>query len=84
VASATTTRLRAALETRVPGAASSLDTEAVLAHLAEQRPDWPVAELGEVLRALDAARFGSGALPDAMALARRAADLESRLVKEAA
>jgi hypothetical protein len=37
-----------------------------------------------VLRALDEARFGNGALPDAMGLARWAAELEPRLVREAA
>jgi hypothetical protein len=84
VAAAATSRLRAALAARLPGALPSLDTEAVLAHVAEQRPDWPSAELGDVLRALDEARFGNGALPDAMGLARWAAELEPRLVREAA
>jgi hypothetical protein len=37
-----------------------------------------------VLRALDQARFGAGTVPDAVELARRAADLEPRLVAEAA
>nr|MBA3317482.1 hypothetical protein [Gemmatimonadales bacterium] len=69
---------------RLPGALPSLDTEAVLAHVAEQRAGWPVAELSDVLRALDEARFGNGALPDAMGLARWAADIEPRLVQEAA
>ncbi len=84
VAAAATSRLRAALAARLPGALPSLDTEAVLAHVAEQRPAWPSAELGDVLRALDEARFGNGALPDAMGLARWAAELEPRLVQEAA
>jgi hypothetical protein len=84
VAAAATSRLRAALAARLPGALPSLDTEAVVAHVAEQRPDWPSAELGEVLRALDEARFGNGALPDAMGLARWAAELEPRLAQEAA
>jgi hypothetical protein len=84
VAAAATSRLRAALAARLPGALPSLDTEAVLAHVAELRPDWPLAELGDVLRALDEARFGNGALPDAMGLARWAAELEPRLVQEAA
>ncbi len=84
VAAAATSRLRTALAVRLPGALPSLDTEAVLAHVAEQRPDWPSAELADVLRALDAARFGSGALPDAIGLARWAAELEPRLAQEAA
>ena len=57
----------------------------VLDHVAEQRPDWPLAELGDVLHAAGSdARFGTGALPDAVALARRAAELEARLLPEAA
>jgi hypothetical protein len=56
----------------------------VVAHVAQHRPDWPSSELGEVLRALDQARFGTGALPDAMGLARWALELEPRLVQEAA
>jgi len=84
VAAAATSRLRGALAAKLPGALPSLDTEAVLAHVAEQRPDWPSAELGDVLRALDEARFGNRALPDAIGLARWAAELEPRLVREAA
>jgi hypothetical protein len=84
VAAAATVRLRLALADRLPGALPSLDTEAVLAHIAQHRPDWPVAELADVLRQLDRARFATGALPDAVALARRAAELEPRLLAEAA
>lgn len=84
VAAVASTRLRLALASRLPGALPSLDTEAVVGHIAEQRPDWPVAELTEVLRELDRARFGTGTWPDAVALARRAADLEPRLLPEAA
>lgn len=84
VAGAATSRLRATLATRVPGAAPALDTEAVLAMLSAERPSWPLDELAEVLRALDQARFGAGTVPDAVELARRAADLEPRLVAEAA
>jgi hypothetical protein len=84
VAAAATTRLRHALASRLPAALPSLDTEAVVAQIAEQRPEWPVQELAEVLRQLDRTRFGTGALPDAVALARRALELEPRLLPEAA
>jgi hypothetical protein len=84
VAAAATSRLRAVIAAGLPGAPPSLDTVEVLARIAAQRPDWPLAELGEVLRALDQARFGDGALPDAMGLARWALELEPRLVSEAA
>jgi hypothetical protein len=84
VAAAATARLRLALATRLPAALPSLDTEAVLGHVAEQRPDWPVTEIADVLRQLDRSRFGTGAPAEAVALARRAAELEPRLLPEAA
>jgi hypothetical protein len=84
VAAAASARLRLALAARLPGALPSLDTEAVIHHMERQRPDWPVEELARVLRELDRVRFGTGGLPDALALARRAAELEPRLLPEAA
>lgn len=84
IAAAASTRLRLALAARVPTALPSLDTESVIARVAEQRPDWPVPELARVLRELDLARFGTGSRPDTMALAHRAAELEARLFAEAA
>jgi hypothetical protein len=84
VAAAATARLRLALAARIPSALPSLDTETVVAQVAQQRPHWPVQELTDVLRQLDRTRFGTGALPDAVALARRAAELEPRLLPEAA
>ena len=68
----------------LPDAPPSLDTDSVLAKVAEKRPDWPLSELAEILRGLDDARFGNGTLPDAMGLARWAAELEPRLQREAA
>jgi hypothetical protein len=84
VAAAATARLRLALAERLPSALPSLDTETVVAEVAQQRPQWPIQELTDVLRQLDRTRFGTGALPDAVALARRAAELEPRLLPEAA
>ncbi len=84
VAAAATARLRAALAARVPDALPALDTEAVLAHVAEQRPDWPLDELGDTIRALDRARFGTGPAPHVLDLARQATELESRLTPVAA
>ena len=84
VAAAATSRLRAALASRVGEPLPSLDTEAVMTRVAELRPGWPLDELRDVLQALDRARFGDGSVADAMAIAHRAAALESRLVAEAA
>jgi len=56
-----------------------MDTEACLAVLARRRPAWPLAELGDLLRALDEARFAHGADVDAVAMNRRAGELEQRI-----
>lgn len=84
VAAAVTGRLRTLLAGRADGAHAGLDTEAVLARIAEARPEWPQAELGDLLRALDEARFGRADFPDAIGLARWAAELEPRLLRETA
>ncbi|HEX6106958.1 MAG TPA: hypothetical protein VFZ26_15325 [Gemmatimonadales bacterium] len=84
VAAATTGRLRVVLARQVECAHPALDTEAVLARLAEERPDWPHGELGDLLRSLDEARFGQVTFPDAIGLARWAAELEPRLRREPA
>ena len=60
-----------------------MDTESLLATIAV-RPDWPLAELGDVLRSLDEARFGHTAFPDAIGLARWVEELVPRLAPEAA
>jgi hypothetical protein len=48
------------------------------------RTDWPQAELGDLLRSLDEARFGEISFPDAIGLARWADQVGPRLVPEAA
>jgi hypothetical protein len=72
-------RLRAAIAGRVPAAGSELDTDTCLAVLAEQRPQWPLAELEDLLRALDEARFAHGAKADALGMYRSAGELEGRI-----
>ena len=84
VAAAATARLRAAIAERLAGASTALDTESLLSHVASAQPDWPLAELGDVLRSLDEARFGQRSFPDAVGLARWADELEPRLRAEAA
>lgn len=84
VAAAVTGRLRSVLARRAEGAHPALDTEAVLARAAESRPGWPHEELGDLLRSLDEARFGRAAFPDAIGLARWAAELEPKLQREPA
>lgn len=83
IAAAATGRLRAVLAARADGAHPGLDTDAVLARVAEVRPLWPQGELADLLRSLDEARFGRCSFPDAIGLARWAAELEPRLAGEA-
>lgn len=83
VASVATSRLRALIASRLPAAHAGLDTEELL-RAAAVRADWPLAELGDLLRSLDEARFGHTAFPDAAGLARWADELAPRLVPEAA
>ncbi|MEO7986088.1 MAG: hypothetical protein ABI766_06110 [Gemmatimonadales bacterium] len=79
VAATATARLRAAIALRVPSAHRGLDTAAIIDHLTADRPDWPLDALSSVLRSLDEARFGDGAVTDVLALAREAAALDPRL-----
>ena len=84
VAAAATGRLRAWIARHLAGAHPGLDTEAVLATVASDAPGWPHGELGDLLRSLDEARFGQTTFPDAIGLARWAAELEPRLAREPA
>ena len=81
VAAVATARLRALIAERMPSAHTALDTEALLQVLA-RRADWPLAELGDVLRSLDEARFGNAAFPDAVGLARWSDELAPRLTQD--
>jgi hypothetical protein len=84
VASVSAAQLRAALAERVAAAHPGLDTERVLAELAAARPDWPLEELGALLRALDDARFGLTPSPDALELSQSTLELRDRLLRAAA
>jgi hypothetical protein len=83
VASVAAQRLRALIAARMPAAHPGLDTEDLVEVIAG-RADWPLGELGDLLRSLDEARFGATAFPDAAGLARWAEELAPRLVPEAA
>ena len=80
VLASVTAGLRTAIAVRTPSAHRALDTATLLAHLEAERPDWPVDEIGLMLRTLDEARFGLGGRFDVLALARAASALESRLM----
>jgi hypothetical protein len=84
VANVAALRLRAALAQRVAAAHTGLDTERLLAQLAAARPDWPLEEIGDLLRALDDARFGQIGYPDALELSQSTLEMRDRLLREAA
>ena len=84
VASVAAARLRAAVAECVAAAHPALDTERVLAELAAARPEWPLEELGDLLRALDDARFGHTPSLDALELSRSTIQLRDRLLRTAA
>jgi hypothetical protein len=84
VANVAAARLRSAVALRVAAAHPGLDTERLLAELAAARPDWPLEELGGLLRALDDARFGRSGSADALELSQSTLQLRDRLLREAA
>jgi hypothetical protein len=84
VANLAASRLRAAVSQRIATAHQGFDTERVLAEVAAVRPDWPLRELGDLLRALDSARFGFAMSPEPLALWRSTLEMRDRLLREAA
>jgi hypothetical protein len=84
VANISAVRLRSAIAQQVPPAHAGLDTERLLSELAAVRPQWPLEELGGILRALDQARFGLAGTPDAVELSRLSLQFRDRLLREAA
>jgi hypothetical protein len=84
VANVAAARLRSAVAQRVAAAHPGLDTERFLGQLAAARPDWPLRELGELLRSLDDARFGEDGSLDVLDLSRSSIEMQERLLREAA
>lgn len=72
-------RIRGAIARAEPEAHERLEPAACVSLLAERRPDWPVAQIASLLRALDAARFARASAADAGALYRSADTLAARL-----
>jgi hypothetical protein len=68
----------------VASAHSGLDTERVLAEIAAARPQWPLQELGDLLRALDDVRFGVVPSSEALRLSRATIEMRDRLLRDAA
>jgi hypothetical protein len=79
VAAAASSRLRSVIARQVPEAHPGVDTDTVVAAIERVCPDWPNRELRDLLQALDEARFGHLAFPDAVGLSRWALELEPKL-----
>lgn len=75
--------LRQAIGRQDAEAHRGLDTEACLALVEAHHPEWPLEDLGRVLRALDAARFSPGSSAEALALHEDAVALAASLSGEA-
>ena len=84
VANVATAQLRATVAERVPAAHAGLDTDRVIAELAAARPEWPLDDMGNLLRALDGVRFGSTPSSAALGLSRSTRELRDRLPRDAA
>jgi hypothetical protein len=84
VANVAAAHLRSTVAQRVAAAHPGLDTERLLGQLAAARPNWPLDELAELLRALDNARFGLAGSEEALNLSRYSSEMEDRLRHEAA
>jgi hypothetical protein len=69
---------------RVTAAHPGLDTERVLAEIAAARPEWPLQELSDLLRALDDVRFGLIPSTEALRLSRSTNEMRDRLLRDAA
>lgn len=84
VAGVSAARLRAALAERVAAAHPGLETERVLAEVAAARPQWPIDEVADLLRALDDARFGVSPSPDVLDLSQSSTEMRERLLRSVA
>jgi hypothetical protein len=72
VAAAAGETLRSTLARVAPEADRSLEAEGAIRVLERTRPDWPLRELADVLRALERATFAPAVGEDVMGVARRA------------
>lgn len=79
VAAVTADRLREHISDIVPRAGRHLDTEECMHVLHDEVPEWPLRETGDVLRALERARFAPAVPSDVVELVERADRLKERL-----
>lgn len=84
VLAAATSDLRDAIARAVPEATAAVALPQLLSAVRATRPEWPHAEIADVLGALEEARFTPEAFPDAAGLASWARDLAAKLTRAAA
>jgi hypothetical protein len=75
VAAVIAERLRGRIAALVPEAGRGLSAEECLTVLAQRRSEWPIRDLGAVLRELERARFAPAVGDDVVALAQQVDDL---------
>ena len=78
-AAALADQLRRTVAGLEPGAEAGLPTEALLAVLRRRCPGWPLAEIEDVLHALERARFAPAVPHDVLSLAEQVGMLTERL-----
>ena len=78
VVAAAATALRDRISSLIPSAVPAMELPALMELVRQERPDWPLIELGELLAELEQARFAPGS-PPAVELDRRARDMGDRL-----
>jgi hypothetical protein len=79
VAAVAARALRSEILSHLPGIPQGLVASRLVRVVAEQRPAWPVDEIGTVLRALEAAQYAPAAPGEILGLADRASDLRRKL-----
>jgi hypothetical protein len=79
VAAVTADRLREHIAQLIPRAGRHLDTEECLRVLNDEVPEWPLRETGDVLRALERARFAPAVPSDVVEVVEQADRLKERL-----
>ncbi len=80
VAAVTADRLREHIAQLVSRAGRHLDTEECMQVLHDEVPEWPLRETGDVLRALERARFAPAVPSDVVEVVEQADRLKERLV----
>ncbi len=83
VAAVAARSLRYAMLSQLPGIPQGLVSGRLIRVIEEQRPNWPVQEIGNVLRALEAVQYSATTHGEVVLLAEKAAELRKQLEESA-